>query len=117
MHALYRWVVELQDRFPEMVRLPKCWHRHNGLVEVLQALHDYERASFAPTSPPTGAANWHMTFRDLESRLRTWVSALGCGGSASASDRGAECHQVTPLVVEIPVDVMVWIRESEGARQ
>jgi hypothetical protein len=79
---LFEWTCELQGRFPEMVRLPSCWPRHNSLVELLQALSDAERACFAPTSPPTAAAVWHRVFADLEHRIRGWIVQLGCGDTA-----------------------------------
>jgi hypothetical protein len=66
---------ELHHRFPEMVRLPGRWYRHNERVGVLQALHDHERAAFAPTPPLTVVAGWHITFRDLEARLRDSMPA------------------------------------------
>lgn len=118
MRQLYGWVVELQHRFPEMVRLPACWHRHNGLVELLQALHDHERAAFAPTSPPTAAAGWHITFRDIEARLRDWIRAVPCGGSAAAEGRGAESHEVTTSEPSpLPQDVTTWIEQTSEVRR
>lgn len=83
---LYGWVAALQQRFPEMVRLPACWYRHNGLVEALEALRDHERSSYAATAPPTAAVAWHIAFRDIEARLRTWIADLRCGGDL-------RCHQ------------------------
>lgn len=77
---LITWVSDLQQRFPEMVRLPPCWPRHNGLVEALSALRDHERASYAPTSPPTAAIAWQLAFHDIETRLRGWIAGLRCGG-------------------------------------
>jgi hypothetical protein len=76
--ALRHWVERLYVRFPHAGRVPPCWWQHNDLVELLSALRDYERASFAPEAPPTAAVEWHRAFRDIETRLEMWVKRLDC---------------------------------------
>jgi hypothetical protein len=110
--ALFGWVMALQQRFPEMVRLPACWYRHNGLVEALAALRDHERASYAPTATPTAAAAWHVAFRDIETRLRVWISELRCGGDPRWHDGTAPA--ATPP--KIPDDFTAWIAEDACRR-
>ncbi len=78
MIELWEWVQAFQARFPEMMRLPQCWPHHNGLVELLQALADYERGSFFSQAPPTAAVSWHLMVRDVEARMRTFVTDLPC---------------------------------------
>ena len=115
MRALYDWVSRLQHRFREMVRLPACWYRHNGIVELLSALRDHERASYADTAAPTAALAWMMAFRDMEGRLRPWLAELRCGGELNHHD--ASVHAVTPPDTTPPNDLTAWIIEAEQARR
>lgn len=115
MRALYAWVVGLQHRFREMFRLPACWYRHNGLVEILSALRDHERASYADTAPPTGAYAWMTAFRDVEARLRVWVAELRCGGDPRYHDSAV--HAVTVADTDPPADLVAWVAEATQARR
>lgn len=112
---LYGWVVALQRRFPEMVRLPGCWYRHNGLVEALVALRDHERASYAATAAPIAAAAWHVAFRDIEGRLRVWIGELRCGGDPRWHNEVAQMS--TQTMAEPPDDFGVWIVEDRRRRE
>lgn len=113
--GLYAWTVRLQHRFPEMVRLPACWYRHNSLVELLSALRDHERACYADTAAPTSAVAWMTAFRDLETRLRVWVAELRCGGDPRYHD--PTVHAVTSLDTSIPGDFDDWITDTVDARR
>jgi hypothetical protein len=75
---LRRWVGQLRVRFPNAIRLPDCWWRHNDLVEVLAALRDFERACFTPSSPATAAVEWQCALRDMEIRIEIWIKRLAC---------------------------------------
>jgi hypothetical protein len=89
------WVAQLRTRFPNVVRLPDCWWRHNDLVEVLAALRDYERASFAPASSATAPVEWHRALRDMEMRIEIWIKRFTC----SVPGRGhapPDCGDVVP---------------------
>ena len=76
--ALRDWVDRLTHRYPNIVRIPACWWRHNDLVEVLSALRDYERACFATTAPATAAVDWQRALRDMEIRIEIWIKRLTC---------------------------------------
>lgn len=115
MRALYDWVTRLQDRFREMVRLPACWYRHNGIVELLSALRDHERASYADTAAPTAGVAWMIAFRDVEARLRSWVADLRCGGDTNYHD--ASVHAVSRPDTTPPDDQGKWITEAKAIRQ
>ena len=86
MVELWVWVQQFQRRFPEMVRLPDCWPHHNSLVELLQSIADYERGAFLDDAPPTAAVGWHLVVRDIEQRLRGWLSELPCKELAADKD-------------------------------
>ena len=113
--SLYGWTARLQHRFPEMVRLPACWYRHNSLVELLSALRDHERACYADTAAPTAAVTWMTAFRDIETRLRGWVAELRCGGDPRYHDPSV--HAVTSLEATTPDDLDAWITDTIAARQ
>ena len=87
-HSLRIWVERYVKRFrvPER-HIPFCWYRHNELVEALAALRDYERASYSSTAPATAAVDFHRAARDIEARIVTWSSNIGCVGGAH-EDRG-----------------------------
>jgi len=80
---LRTWVEKLVMRFPHLDHhvIPLCWFRHNGHVEALVALHDYERTAFGESAPGTAAVDWHRAFRDIEARLREWTGQLACGAT------------------------------------
>jgi hypothetical protein len=77
--SLRQWVDQLYTRFPHAVRVPPCWWQHNDLVELLSALRDYERASYASDAAPTAAVDWHRAFREIESRMELWIKRFSCG--------------------------------------
>lgn len=76
--ALRQWVERLIHRYPNIVRLPDCWWRHNDLVEVLSALRDFERACFAPVAQATGPVEWQRAMRDMENRIEIWTKRFTC---------------------------------------
>ena len=115
MRALYTWVASLQHRFREMVRLPACWYRHNSLVELLSALRDHERASYADTAAPTGGVAWMLAFRDVEARLRVWVAELRCGGDPNYHDPSV--HTFDRPDTDPPDDLAAWIDETRQAER
>ena len=75
---LRTWVEDLFARYPNGVRLPKCWWRHWDIVEILQALRDHERASFCTSAPATAAVDWQRAMFDVEHRLELWIKRLPC---------------------------------------
>jgi hypothetical protein len=78
--SLRRWVERLVARFDlDYHCVPRCWYRHNGIVEALAALRDHERVSYSDTAAPSAAVDWHRALRDIESRLREWTGSLACG--------------------------------------
>jgi hypothetical protein len=95
-----------------MVRVPACWYRHNGLVELLSALRDHERACYTDTAAPTAAVTWMTAFRDIEARLRVWIAELRCGGDPRYHD--PTVHAVTPIDTTTPDDLDVpWPNGTE----
>ena len=77
------WVEQLVVRFSHLDHhvIPRCWFRHNGHVEALAALRDYERVAFEESAPGSAAVDWHRAFRDIEARLRQWTGELACGAT------------------------------------
>lgn len=80
---LRTWVEELVVRFAHLDHhvIPRCWFRHNGHVEALVALRDYEHVAYGESAPGTAAVDWHRAFRDIEARLREWTGQLACGAT------------------------------------
>jgi hypothetical protein len=80
---LQAWVEELQQRFSNLDHhvIPRCWWRHNEHVEVLCALRDHERSSFAATAPATAPVDWFRALRDIIALLRAWTGELSCGAT------------------------------------
>lgn len=78
---LRTWVDSLLERYEhlDVNVIPRCWWRHNGHIEALQALRDHERMSFADSSPAQAAASWQRELHFIEMRLREWTLSLGCG--------------------------------------
>ena len=62
--------------------IPPCWQLHNGMVEVLSALRDHERASYADTASPTAAVDWLRALREVEARLHELASTTQCTAHA-----------------------------------
>lgn len=81
------WVDTLTRRFAMDVRtLPPCWDRHNGMVEVLAALRDYERGAFVGTAPPTAAIDWLRAVRDALAFLRDLGALTQCAAREHRPD-------------------------------
>lgn len=73
------WVRQLVNRFDLDIRVvPPCWARHNGMVEALSALRDYERSCYSDTSAPTAALDWFRALAEIEARLITLGAATRC---------------------------------------
>lgn len=73
------WVEDLVDRFGLDSRtVPPCWFRHNGHVEALAALFDYERMSFYPTASLAGPVDFFRALREIEYRLVEWSARTQC---------------------------------------
>ncbi len=81
--ALRRWVDRLQDRFQALDHhaIPACWWKHNGHVEVLVALRDYERVSYSQLATPSAAVEWIRALRDMTLLLNEWTADLACGAT------------------------------------
>jgi hypothetical protein len=75
------WVEQLRRRFEFLDHhvIPYCWWRHNGHVEALAALRDYEGVSFAQLAPATAPLDWLRALRDTAAMLRSWTADLACG--------------------------------------
>jgi hypothetical protein len=93
---LRRWVGQLRVRFPNAIRLPDCWWRHNDLVEVLAALRDYERACFTPSSPATAAVEWQRALREMEIRMEIWIKRFGCSVPGRGHDPPDQSEDAIP---------------------
>lgn len=77
---LRRWVEELRERYPglDSYVVPSCWYTHDSLVGALQALKDYERVAYAPSSPASAGVDWHRALRDMTALLRQFTADLRC---------------------------------------
>lgn len=84
---LHAWVEHLRVRYPHSLRLPDCWWYHSDFVEALQALRDYERRCFAPSSEATAGVEWQRALRDTESRVDVWSRRLVCAVPGRGHDR------------------------------
>ena len=81
--AIFNLYEELVARFDIDVRvIPPCWELHNGMLEVLSALRDHERASYADTASPTAAVDWLRALREVEARLHELASKTQCTAQA-----------------------------------
>jgi hypothetical protein len=79
MEELDGWVRSLVARFCiESRTLPPCWGRHPAMVEVLSALRDHERASYADTASPTSAMDWLRALRDAQLLLADVAARTQC---------------------------------------
>ena len=98
---LRAWVEELCTRFAHLDHhvIPRCWWRHNELVEALAALRDHERSSFSDTAPASAPVDWFRALRDISTLMRSWTADAGCGGS----------HQ-TPTAALRPLSSEDWER-------
>ena len=79
MAQLREWVTVFVARFAVEPRvIPPCWEKHNGMVEALLALRDYERVSYAETAPPTAPVEWFSAYREIEARLIALAAQTQC---------------------------------------
>ena len=79
MPDLRIWVERLADRFSLDVRvIPPCWEQHNGHVEALAALRDYERASYATDSDARSAVDWLRALREVRMLLMELAALTQC---------------------------------------
>jgi hypothetical protein len=107
--CLQGWVDRLIVRFDLDYRcVPRCWYRHNGIVEALAALRDHERVSYSDTAAPSAAVDWHRSLRDIEARLREWTAALACGAH----------HEPSPVRPNIDTDDWSdWLAADAATRR
>ena len=78
--VLRAWVTWLYDRYELSVedRLPRCWPRHPGLVEELDALKAWREEIYSGSQPSGQAARyWHAELRQVLHAATTQY-ALGC---------------------------------------
>jgi hypothetical protein len=80
---LRRWVQEYEQRYPSPAVVPPCWYRHINFVELLTALRDHERASFARGAPGTTAMEWQHARYQAEVQLDLWRKRLTCDRNGS----------------------------------
>lgn len=79
MPDLHVWVDRLVDRFTLDTRaVPPCWEQHNALVEVLSALRDHERGSYAADADPRSAIDWLRAFREVRGLLTDLAAVTQC---------------------------------------
>lgn len=84
---LGEWVAWFADRYALDHRvIPPCWYLHGALVDLLSALRDRHRMDFERFAAPSGPAEWHTIFRNLEPRLREWAARTGCTRDAHRAD-------------------------------
>jgi hypothetical protein len=79
--ALRAWADQQRERYPQDLDghvVPNCWYAHESHVMALQALRDYERVAFDPSSSASGAVDWHRAYRDIVAVLRTLTANLRC---------------------------------------
>jgi hypothetical protein len=77
--SLEEWVRQLVARFALDVRsVPPCWTRHPALVEILSALRDHERGSYADTAAPTAGIDFIRALHDATHILGETVARAGC---------------------------------------
>lgn len=79
---LREWVEDLVRRYGHLDHhvVPACWFRHNGHVEALVALRDFERLAFYSSSPASSPYNYQVALAQIEARLREWTARAGCLG-------------------------------------
>jgi len=83
------WVEALVDRFELQTKtVPRCWNRHNNLIEALQALRDFERGSFCEGANPTQGVDFLRALRDVVEIVGEWVRDSGCTST--------HCENLTP---------------------
>ena len=94
MSELREWVEELVERFGHLDHtvIPVCWWRHSGHVEVLQALRDHERVSYADTAAGTAGMSWQRELFFAEARLREWTGYFGCASGHKDPIRQVRLH-------------------------
>lgn len=81
LRLLGEWVDNLRSRYPydlDTHVIPNCWFRHESHLVALLALRDHERISYDPSSPASGAVDWHRALRDTAALLRTFTTSLTC---------------------------------------
>lgn len=79
--TLRHYVDDLRARYPydlDAHAVPNCWYAHESHVMALQALRDYERVAYDPSSPASGAVDWHRAYRDVVALLRTFTANIRC---------------------------------------
>lgn len=70
LEELSPWVESLVLRFAIEPRvIPPCWAKHRAMVEVLSALRDHERASYAETAALTAPVDWIRALHDAKVML------------------------------------------------
>ncbi len=87
LHDLRGWVEQLIDRFALDVRtIPPCWDRHNGMVEALTALRDYERGCYTDTASPTAAVDFIRALREITHFLKEAAALTQCSAREHRAD-------------------------------
>lgn len=54
---------------------------------VLSAIRDFERVAYDPSSPASGAVDWHRAYRDMVALLRTFTANLRCTNTEHFASR------------------------------
>lgn len=79
LEELAPWVEALVLRFAMEPRvIPPCWAKHRAMVEVLSALRDHERASYAETAALTAPVDWMRALHDAKVMLTDATAKTQC---------------------------------------
>jgi hypothetical protein len=106
MSELREWVEELVERFGHLDHtvIPVCWWRHRGHVEILQALRDHERVSYADTAAGTAGMSWQRELFFAEARLREWTGYFGCASGHKDPIRQVRVHDAQAWKAHLEVE-------------
>ncbi len=65
---------------PEQV-VPRCWFKHEALLQELLGLMQLRGSCFAAVAPPVAGNDFHAAFFLWRQRMREWVLELGCNAA------------------------------------
>lgn len=79
LDEMAQWVESLVLRFAIEPRIiPPCWAKHRAMVEILSALRDHERASYAETAALTAPMDWMRALHDANVMLADATAKTQC---------------------------------------
>ena len=114
--ALRHYVDDLRARYPEDLdhrAMPAaCWFRHPAVMGVLSAIRDFERVAYNPSSPASGAVDWHRAYRDMVALLRTFTANLRCTNTEHVASRPVPVTDEEAFAQFVAIDVARRRREA-----